>query len=133
MWEHFERGDRRAVASFFAPDLVWHLYAGTDHAMSGDYVGWEQNAHLQRLIREESGGTFHARALEVRSVGTELGIATLEVRLLADGESATMSAIWIGRVVDGSIVEVWDIISDVPRPVLAAAARAVKLLGRLPR
>ena len=132
MWSALDRGDRRTVGTFFAPDLAWHLFAGEAHAMSGDYVGWEENAHLQRLIQEEGKGTFHAEAVSFTQVSHHLVVVPVRVSLMASGEHVAMDGVWIARVEEGRIVEVWDIISSAPQSVLAEAARAVNRLGRLP-
>ena len=133
VWAAMARGDRASAAACFSPDIVWHLEAGQEHAMSGDYVGWQQNGHLQKLIREESRGSFHAEATEVHAVGPELVVATIQVSLaVGDGDVERMPGVWVARVLNGRVVEVWDIIRPVPAAVLQEAARAVATLGRLP-
>lgn len=133
VWAAMAVGDRAAAAQLFSPDLTWHLDAGPDHAMSGDYVGWRENGHLQRLIQEEGRGTFHAEARHVQAAGPELVVVTIEVSLtVSGGQVEQMPGVWVARVVDGLVVEVWDVVRPVPRSVVAEAERAVTALGRRP-
>ena len=99
-----------ASKHLIAEDVVWH-YANPNLAdMQGDYVGLDGVRSFFEAIAQKSGGTFQIDPVSVTPVGDELVVVQSRNTLTVEGRSVAVDVVVVWRIVDGRVVEVWDIV-----------------------
>jgi uncharacterized protein len=103
---------RRALDSdpeTLSDGIVWHFEsANPDLVMH--FEGKEQVAnHWPRMLDDLTGGTFTKRAVDIWPVGEDLVVAHVEVEMTIDDVRHAGSSVVVYRLMDGGIVEGFDI------------------------
>lgn len=115
-----KRLDLRNLAAskgLIAADVVWHYSNPNLPDMQGDYVGLDGVRSFFEAIAQKSGGTFQIDPMSVTPVGDELVVVQSRNTLTFGGRSVTVDAVVVWRIVDGRVVEVWDIVPGHAREV----------------
>lgn len=115
-----ERLDPRNLAAssdLFAEDAVVHYCNPNLPDLQGDHVGPEGIRALFESLAELSRGTFRIEPVAATPVGNELVVVQSRNTLCLGGRAVTLDAVVVWRFVDGSIVEVWDIVPGQPTEV----------------
>ncbi|MBI4977895.1 MAG: ester cyclase [Spirochaetes bacterium] len=74
---------------------------------------YKSSAHDLRSGMADSFQNIPDKQLEIGSVTAENDMATVHARLVINGE-ITLSAVYIFRFKDAKIIELWDIVQQVP-------------------
>ena len=93
----------------FAPDFVWHYFNRELPSLEGDYTGVEGLKLFFAKLADDSDGTFKVEPLAAQAYGEELVVAHVRDTMTRDGQTMSLDALAIWRIVDGRIVEAWDI------------------------
>jgi len=129
----YARNDLEEAARFFHPEVVWHMFAGTSHPFTGDFIGVSGLAVFARLLDLQTDGTFTLAPDWVRAVGEHLVASQLTATMKVNEREETILSSWVCRVENGKIAEVWDIIAGIPASVVTAAENAVTAYEEDPR
>ena len=115
-----KRLDLRNLAAskgLIAEDVVWHYANPNLPDMQGDYVGLEGVRAFFAAIAQKSGGTFNINPMSITPVGDELVVVQSRNTLTFENRSVTVDVVVVWRIVDGRVVEVWDIVPGDAREV----------------
>ncbi len=115
-----KRLDLRNLAAskgLIADDVVWHYANPNLPDMQGDYVGLDGVRSFFEAIAQRSGGTFQIDPMSVTPVGNELVVVQSRNTLVFEGRSVTVDVVVVWRIVDGRVVEVWDIVPGDPKEI----------------
>jgi ketosteroid isomerase-like protein len=106
-----------ASKGLIAEDVVWHYSNPNLPDMQGDYVGLDGVRSFFEAIAQKSGGTFQIDPMSVTPVGDELVVVQSRNTLTFGDRSVTVDVVVVWRMVDGRVVEVWDIVPGDAREV----------------
>jgi len=115
-----KRLDLRNLAAskgLIAEDVVWHYSNPNLPDMQRDYVGLDGVRSFFEAIAQKSGGTFQIDPMSVTPVGNELVVVQSRNTATFEGRSVTVDVVVVWRIVDGLVVEVWDIVPGDAREV----------------
>ncbi len=115
-----KRLDLRNLAAskgLIAEDVVWHYSNPNLPDMQGDYVGLDGVRSFFEAIAQKSGGTFQIDPMSVTPVGDELVVVQSRNTQTLQGRSVTVDVVVVWRIVDGRVLEVWDIVPGDAREV----------------
>ena len=102
-------GDLPTATDLFAPDAVWHYINPRLPDVEGDYVGMDGLHSFFEKIGAVSAGTFRVEPISIAAMGDELVVMHNRNRLTLQGQSIETDVVLVWRIVDGHVVEVWDI------------------------
>ena len=108
-----KRLDRRNLAAskdLIAEDIVWHYSNPNLPDIEGDYTGLDGVRSFFEAIAQKSGGNFKIEPMSVTPVGDELVVVQSRNTLTFAGRSVAVDVVVVWRIVDGRVVEVWDIV-----------------------
>jgi uncharacterized protein len=112
-----QKGNLAEANDALGKDIVWHYFNPRLPELAGDYEGPDGvQSFFQRLGRR-TGGSFQVEPVSIHPVGDELVFTHARVHLTLDGKEVATDAVVIWRVLEGRVVEVWDI------PAVGAGAR----------
>ena len=92
-----------------AEDFVWHFFNPRLPDLHGDYLG---QAGLQDFFEKMGNlteGSFKVNPVAITAVGDELVVTQVKDTMVLEGQSIEVDAVVVWRIVDGRIVEAWDI------------------------
>ena len=115
-----KRIDLRNLAAskgLIAEDVVWHYANPNLPDMQGDYVGLDGVRSFFEAIAQKSGGTFKIDPMSITPVGDELVVVQSRNTLILEARSIAVDVVVVWRIVDGRVVEVWDIVPGDAREV----------------
>lgn len=107
-----KRFDPRNVigtADVFAEDAVWHFFNPLLPDIQGDYVGRSGLQTFFEKMAKLTDGTFKVTPVSVTPVGDELLVMQTKNTMILEDEQIAIDVVLVWRIVDGHIVEVWDI------------------------
>ncbi|QDT99994.1 nuclear transport factor 2 family protein [Gimesia aquarii] len=107
-----KRFDPRNVigtADVFAEDAVWHFFNPLLPDIQGDYVGRSGLQTFFEKMAKLTDGTFKVTPVSVTPVGDELLVMQTKNTMILEEEQIATDVVLVWRIVDGHIVEVWDI------------------------
>lgn len=115
-----KRLDLRNLAAsrgLIAEDVVWHYSNPNLPDMQGDHVGLDGVRSFFETIAHKSGGTFQINPVSATPVGDELVVVQSRNTLTFEGRSVAVDVVVVWRIVNGRVVEVWDIVPGDAREV----------------
>ena len=115
--EQLDTGNIAASAHLFAKDVVWHYSNPNLPDLNGDHVGPAGIAAFFAAVAEKSHGTFRIEPVAATPVGKELVVVQSRNTLTFDAEVVIVDVVVVWRIVEGRIVEVWDIVPGEPTEV----------------
>ena len=98
-----------SCADLFEPEFVWHYFNRVLPEMEGDYRGVGGLKAFFAKLAGDTSGTFRVEPLSVQAYGDELVVAHVRDHMTREGQSISLDALAIWRIVEGRIVEAWDI------------------------
>ncbi|WP_299668571.1 nuclear transport factor 2 family protein [uncultured Ruegeria sp.] len=101
--------DLDGCAYLFAPDFVWHYFNRELPDLEGDYAGVDGLKSFFAKLAGDTDGTFKVAPLAIHAYGDELVVAHVRDTMIKDGQPMSLDALAIWRIVDGLIIEAWDI------------------------
>lgn len=103
---------RRALASdptALAGNVVWHFQSPVPELVA-HFEGRDAVMNdWPKMLDEATGGTFKKRLVDVWTVGNDLVVAHVEVEMTIDGVQRKGSSVVVYRVLDGAVIEGFDI------------------------
>ena len=108
-----KRLDLRDLAGseeLFAEDVVWHYANPNLPDIQGDYVGLDGVRSFFESLARKSGGTFRIDPISVTPVGNELVVVQSRNTLTFDDRAVSVEVVVVWRILNGRVVEVWDIV-----------------------
>ena len=104
----------KAAKDLFAEDVIWHYFNPNLPDLQGDHVGMDGIRLFFQRVGELSRGTFKAEPVSITPVGDELVMVQVRDTLTIAGKSHARDVVVVWRIVDGRVVEVWDIVPGQP-------------------
>ena len=105
----FDPANVAGTADVLSEDFVWHFFNPRLPDLQGDYVG---RAGLQDFFEKMGNlteGSFKVNPVSITAVGDELVVTQVKDTMVLEGQSIEVDAVVVWRIVDGRIVEAWDI------------------------
>ena len=96
-------------ADAFAEDVVWHFFNPRLPDIQGDYVGLAGLQDFFAKMAAVTAGTFKVNVVAVTPVGDELLVVQTRNTMTLGNQEVSTDVVVVWRIVDGRIVEVWDI------------------------
>lgn len=96
-------------ANLFSDDFVWHYFNPNLPDIEGDYSGVAGLAEFFAKLGGETRGSFKVERISATSIGDELVVVHVRNSMERNGEVIAVHAAVVWRLVDGKIVEAWDI------------------------
>ena len=103
-----------AAKGLIAEDVIWHYFNPNLPELQGDYVGMDGIRSFFQRVGEVSRGTFKVEPVSITPVGDELVMVQVRDTLTIEGKSHARDVVVVWRIVDGRVVEVWDIVPSQP-------------------
>lgn len=107
--KRFDPADMTGVADVFGQDVVWHFFNPLLPDIQGDYVGLAGVRSFFEKMRELTKGSFEVEPISITACGDELVVVQTRNRMRLGGRAIETDVVTVWRIVDGRIVEVWDI------------------------
>ncbi len=101
--------DLDSSSALFSDDFVWHFFNPILPHIQGDYAGVDGLKAFLGAMAQETEGSFNVQPVSVTPVGDELLVVHVQDRMTLDGEALKIDAVVVWRIVNGLIVEAWDI------------------------
>ena len=111
-------------ADLFLETFVWHYVNAYLPEIEGDYVGVTGLQAFFNALSKRTGGTFKVTPLSVAAFGDEFVVTHVRDVLTLDGQSISLDAIVVWRVIDDKLAEAWDIPATQAVTVLPGTAGA---------
>ena len=115
--KQLDRRNMAASAHLFAEDAVLHYFNPNLPDLQGDHVGPEGIRAFFAALAKKSHGTFRIEPVSAVPVGKELIVVQSRNALTFDDRTVTVDVVVVWRIMDGRIVEVWDIVPSQPTEV----------------
>ncbi len=112
--KRLDRRDVAAATDSFAEDVVWHYFNPNLPDLQGDHVGLDGIRFFFEVLGQKSRGTFRVEPVSVTAAGDEPVVTRNRNTLTFQGRSIDLDVVFVWRVLDGRIVEVWDIVPVKP-------------------
>lgn len=109
LFKGMKPGNLTTATELFAPDAVFHYINPRLPDIQGDYVGMDGIRSLFEKIGAVTAGTFRVEPISISAMGDELVVMHNKNRLTLQGQSIETDVVLVWRIVDGRVVEVWDI------------------------
>lgn len=77
--------------------------------LHGDHVGREGVGAFFTKLQSITGGQFEPNVVSTQTFGDELVVVHRKQAISLDGQKIESDVVVVWRIVDGEIVEVWDI------------------------
>lgn len=90
-------------------DMVWHYINPKLPDVQGDYVGLKGFQSFFERMGGLTGGTFKVNPIAITPMGDKLVITHVKDTMVLDGRQMELEAVVVWCIVDGKIVEAWDI------------------------
>ncbi|MFY0612792.1 MAG: nuclear transport factor 2 family protein [Hyphomicrobiaceae bacterium] len=97
------------ATDLFAPNVVFHYINPRLPNIHGDYVGMEGIRSFFEKLGAVTAETFRVEPISISAMGDELVVMHNRNRLTLDGQPIETDVVLVWRIVDGRVVEVWDI------------------------
>jgi len=108
-YDAFVRGDLGAVATFLAPDALWHVAGASP--LAGVYAGHEQLFALFARLYEMTGGTIAIAARDILASEDHAIVLTTMTARRGDSE-LNDDGVAVFKIHEGVATEVWAFAED---------------------
>lgn len=109
LFKGMKPGNLAEATELFAPDAVLHYFNLRLPDIQGDYVGMDGIRSFFEKIGAVTAGTFQVESISIDAMGDELVVMHNKNRLTLQGHSIVTDVVLVWRIVEGRVVEVWDI------------------------
>ena len=109
LFKGMKPGNLADATELFAPDAVFHYINPRLPDLQGDYVGMDGIRAFFEKIGAATAGTFQVEPISIAAMGDELVVMHNKNRLNLQGQLIATDVVLVWRIVDGRVVEVWDI------------------------
>ena len=109
LFKGMKPGNLADATELFAPDAVFHYINPRLPDIQGDYVGMDGIRSFFEKIGEVSAGTFRVEPISIAAMGDELVVMHNKNRLTLQEQPIETDVVLVWHIVDGRVVEVWDI------------------------
>ncbi len=110
--KQLDPGNMAAAKDLFAEDVVFHYFNPNLPDLQGDHVGLDGIRSFFEAIGQKSRGTFKVEPVSITAVGDDLVVVQSRNTLTIQDRFVAVDVVVVWRVLDGRIVEVWDIVSS---------------------
>lgn len=107
--QKFDPTNIAASSDLIATDAVFHYFNPRLPDIHGDYVGIKGFKTFFQKIREVTDETFKVNLVSATPIGNELVVIHRKHETPFEGQDITVDVVVVWRIVDGKIIEVWDI------------------------
>ncbi len=107
--KQFDPTDVSNTLDVFAEDVIFHYYNPHFPDLHGDYIGREGVQSFFDKLRMTTGDSFKPNVVSVKAFGDELVVVHRKQVINMGGHQLETDVIVVWRIVDGKIMEVWDI------------------------
>ena len=97
------------AANLFAADFVWHFINPKLPSIQGEYAGLRGLQEFFKKLEIVTGGTFQVEPVSVTAFGNEIVVTHVKDRMKLKDRSIELDAVVVWRIVNGFVVEAWDI------------------------
>jgi predicted SnoaL-like aldol condensation-catalyzing enzyme len=101
--------DLSASSHLFSEAFVWHYFNPNSPDVQGDYIGIEGLKNFFKSLAGKTNGTFKVNVVSATPIGEELVVVHVRNTMEHDGNSITIDAVVVWRIVSGRFAEAWDI------------------------
>jgi ketosteroid isomerase-like protein len=115
--KRLDPSDLAGAKDLFAENVVFHYFNPNMPELQGDYVGLDGIRTFFEMIGERTGGTFKVNPVSITAAGDELVVVRSRNTLTIGDRDIALDVVVVWRVLDGRIVEVWDIVPTQPSEV----------------
>ena len=109
LFKAMKPGSLANATELFAPEAVFHYINPRLPDIQGDYIGIDGIRSFFAKIDAVSAGTFRVEPISITAMGDELVVMHNKNRLTLQEQSIETDVVLVWRIVDGRVVEVWDI------------------------
>lgn len=107
--KRFNPADVAGSADVLSKDVVFHFFNPALPDMQGDYAGREGLQTFFAKMAERTKGAFKVNPVSITAVGDELVVAHVKNTMTLPDQQIEVDAVVVWRVLEGLIVEAWDI------------------------
>lgn len=94
-----------ASADLFAEGFIWHYFNPKLPDIEGDYVGVTGLKKFVQGLHGQTAGTFEVEPVNATPIGDELILVHVRNSMQYNGESISIDAAVVWRIVDGQFAE----------------------------
>ena len=105
----FDPTNVAGTADILAENFVWHFFNPRLPDLQGDYVGRTGLQDFFEKMGNLTEGSFKVNPVSITTVGDELVVVHVKDTMVLEGTPIEIDAVVVWRIVDGEIVEAWDI------------------------
>ena len=111
LYTAFTTGDMTKVGEEFTDNLVWHIPG--KNTISGDYKGRDSTLEVFSKMFEATNGTYKPEILDI--LGNDKHVAAyLHATAKRNGKALDQDYVFMFRIDEGKIAEVWEFWNDGP-------------------
>ncbi len=107
--KQFNPADVEGSADVLSEDVVFHFFNPALPDIQGDYAGREGLQSFFGKMAERTKGTFKVNPVSITAVGDELVVVRVKNTMTLPDQQIEIDAVVVWRILDGKIVEAWDI------------------------
>ena len=106
-----------AAKDLIAEEAVFHYFNPNLPELQGDYVGLDGIRTFFEKVGEKTGGTFKVNPVSATAIGDELVVTHTRNTLSFRDQDIALDVVVVWRILDGRIIEIWDIVPVRPSDV----------------
>ncbi len=107
--KRFNPANLNTLAEVLADDFIWHYYNPELPELEGDYYGLSGLTDFINKLAVRSHDSFKVNPISITPLGDELVVTHVKDKLTLNGRLIEVEAVVVWRIVDGQILEAWDI------------------------
>lgn len=107
--KRFNPADVTGSADVLSENVVFHFFNAALPDLQGDYDGPEGLQTFFAKMAKKTDGTFKVNPVSATAIGDELVVVHAKNTMTFPDQQVEIDAVVIWRILDGRIVEAWDI------------------------
>ena len=107
--KRFNPENPNTLTELLADSFVWHYINPKLKELEGDYFGLSGLTEFFQKIASRTRGSFKVKPISIIPMGDELIITHVKDTMVLDGKPMQIDAIVLWCIIDGKIIEAWDI------------------------
>lgn len=107
--KRFNPADVAGSVDVFSEDMVFHYFNPALPDMQGDYAGRDGLQTFFAEMAKGTNGTFKVNPVSITAIGDEFVVTHVKNTMTFPDRQVEVDAVVVWRIVDGRIVEAWDI------------------------